>query len=74
MNAQDFARNALAKFEQRHAATDSPLFNSAGFFWDAARKVFVVTVRDCIVCEPKTLAGVKEFSAMHNNRLAESIA
>ena len=69
MNVSTFGQNAIAAFNARHAASDTLLFNAADFYFDAARGCYVVTVRDCIVCEPRTLAEVKAFSAMHNNRL-----
>lgn len=71
-NPHDFAAAALKRFNERHAAADSILFNSAGFVWNAAAKFFEIEVRGMIVATPKTLAGVKAFSEMHNNRLLGS--
>ncbi len=69
----EYCAAALAKAEKRHAEADSLLFNSAGFWFDRDSKRYVITVRDCIVAEVKTIAEVKSFSATHNNRLAESM-
>ncbi len=70
-NLADYCSAALAKHEKRHAEADSILFNSAGFWFDRDIKRYVITVRECIVAEVRTIAEVKSFSAMHNNRLAE---
>lgn len=63
----------LARWEQSHAERDTLLFNSAGFVWDAARGVYIVTVRGHIVAEPRSLREVRAFCEMHNNRLGESL-
>ncbi len=65
MNTLEIVR----QHEARHAAADSLLFNSAGFYWDESISRFVISVRGMIVATPKTLKEVKAFSAMHNDRL-----
>lgn len=73
-NLPEFCVNALARYDARHAQADSLLFNSAGFTFDRARGVYVVTVRDQVVLETPSLNDVKAFSMMHNGRMADACA
>lgn len=70
MNALTFGAAALARHESKHRATDSLLFNSAGFSHDG--KKYVVEVAGHVVLETTHLSRVREFSAMHNGRLADA--
>ena len=69
MNLEQYAKYAVARAEMRHAKADSILYNSASFTWNEAQKLFLVEVCGHVVATFPTLAGVKIFSEMHNNRI-----
>ncbi len=72
MNSSTTLESYIAKVQAdadaRHAAADSILFNSAGFYFDGSR--YVIEVRGMIVANFKKVSEVKAFSWMHNSRIS----
>lgn len=69
MKLEQYAASALAAYNRRHEIADDLQYNSAGFHFDRTAKRFVVTVRDMVVGEFKSITDVSDFSMMHNSRI-----
>lgn len=73
MNLATLGKDAVARYEARHATADDLQHNCAGFTWSEARGgTYEVTVRGYVVLVTARLWRVRDFCAMHNGRMAES--